>query len=250
MMEICTEAMAINSDVPVSTFSWSFNPCKRFYPPGHALFEGGDIFCRVLSKQIFIPDEELEPDHSEKIGCDLVGCQKTFTSVASYEAHYSSFHRNTCLECHRTFPSNFLLDLHILENHDVLFKLMSNAKYTYRCLVESCPDKFSSDNERKEHLVNVHNYPANFRFNRPTRKQRKLPKDALENMEITTNMNTHVNAKVDVTNSSESPVSSIGKMEMGDEHGAEKRRIPKGICFGRGSMVSFQRKGPNRRGRK
>jgi hypothetical protein len=48
----------------------------------------------------------------------------------SYEAHYGSFHRNICLECHRSFPSNFLLDLHILENHDVLFKLMSNAKYT------------------------------------------------------------------------------------------------------------------------
>ena len=58
--------------------------------------------------------------------------------MCSYEAHYSSFHRNTCLECHRTFPSNFLLDLHILENHDVLFKLMSNAKYT----VNSCFYRF------------------------------------------------------------------------------------------------------------
>ena len=53
----------------------------------------------------------------------------------SYEAHYSSFHRNICLECNRTFPSNFLLDLHILENHDVLFKLMSNAKYTVNITV-------------------------------------------------------------------------------------------------------------------
>ena len=37
MMEIC--AGAIKSEVSVSTFSWSFSPCKRFYPPGHALFE-------------------------------------------------------------------------------------------------------------------------------------------------------------------------------------------------------------------
>ena len=41
----------------------------------------------------------------------------------------------------------------------------------------------------KEHLVSVHKYPANFRFNRPTRKQRKLTKDASEdNMEITGDM--------------------------------------------------------------
>jgi hypothetical protein len=39
----------------------------------------------------------------------------------------------------------------------------------------------------KEHLVTVHKYPANFRFNRPTRKQRKLT-DASEDMEITSNM--------------------------------------------------------------
>ena len=58
-----------------------------------------------------------------------------FFRVYSYEAHYSSFHRNTCLECRRTFPSNFLLDLHILENHDVLFELMSNAKYTVNIIL-------------------------------------------------------------------------------------------------------------------
>ncbi|EDO31405.1 predicted protein [Nematostella vectensis] len=43
-----------------------------------------------------------------------------------------------------------------------------------RCLVESCPDKFSSENERKDHLVQFHHYPADFRFNRPSRTQRKL----------------------------------------------------------------------------
>jgi hypothetical protein len=36
--------------------------------------------------------------------------------------------------------------------------------------------------------VDVHKYPANFRFNRPTRKQRKLAKEASEDMEITSNM--------------------------------------------------------------
>ncbi|CAB4024812.1 Zinc finger 511, partial [Paramuricea clavata] len=179
----------------------------------------------------------------EKIVCDLFGCQKIFTSVASYEAHYGSFHRNICLECHRSFPSNFLLDLHILENHDVLFKLMSNAKYTHRCLVESCPDKFSNDDERKEHLVTVHKYPANFRFNRPTRKQRKLT-DASEDMEITSNMNIQANVTTTRTES------STDSMEVADEHVLEKRRVPKGICFGRGSMMAFQRKGQSRRGRK
>ena len=38
----------------------------------------------------------------------------------------------------------------------------------------------------QEHLVSVHKYPANFRFNRPTRKQKKkLAEEGSEDMEIT-----------------------------------------------------------------
>ncbi|XP_028401327.1 zinc finger protein 511-like isoform X2 [Dendronephthya gigantea] len=224
-------------------FPWSFSPCKRMYPPGHAFFEDGDIFCSVLSKQIVLPDDPVDLEHREEIVCDLIGCHQIFHNVDSYEAHYDSYHRNICLECRRTFPSNFLLELHILENHDVLFKLMSNAKYTHRCLVENCPDKFSDDAERKEHLVKVHKYPANFRFNRPSRKQRKIAKDTSDDMEIT-------NIMADADGGTTRKSSQTSDMEIADEHVVEKKRIPKGICFGRGSSVAFQRKGQHRRGRK
>ncbi|XP_046852159.1 zinc finger protein 511-like [Xenia sp. Carnegie-2017] len=230
---------------------WSFSPCKRSYLPGDRFFEDGDIFCGVLSKQIFLPTEDLQwddPSESEQIVCELAGCHKAFGSVASYEAHYNSYHRNTCAECRRTFPSNFLLDLHILENHDVLFKLMLNAKYTYRCLVESCPDKFSNDGERKEHLVTVHKYPANFRFNRPTRKQRKLHTESAESMDTSKpTIDMSSNSTCDLVSDTEMQSSSPEKMEIILN---EKRRIPKNVCFGRGSTAAFHRRGKSKGRRK
>jgi len=43
----------------------------------------------------------------------------------------------------------------------------------YRCLEESCFERFSSENERLSHLVQVHGYPKWFRFHRPWYKGKK-----------------------------------------------------------------------------
>ena len=46
----------------------------------------------------------------------------------SYEAHYNSLHRHTCLKCQRSFPSTHLLEIHVLENHDALFSMIATRK--------------------------------------------------------------------------------------------------------------------------
>lgn len=222
-------------DVQCSAASWSFKPCKRLFPMRHPFFEEGDLFCNVLIKQIFLSVDEVNYHSEETLQCDFTGCNKRFLTLANYEAHYNSLHRNTCQKCSRTFPSNFLLDLHIMESHDVLFKL-SHAKYMFRCLIESCPDKFSSDVERKDHLVIVHKYPADFRFNRPSRKQRKLTKNYTEPMDTTLDQTMQTKKKTKKMESS-----ADAGMDASDPCSRSKR-TPKTICFGRGSMKAFERR--------
>ncbi|KAF5620691.1 c2h2 type zinc finger [Fusarium sp. NRRL 25303] len=43
-----------------------------------------------------------------------------FRSYDEYEVHYSKSHTNRCLECHKNFPSEHLLNVHIEEYHDPL----------------------------------------------------------------------------------------------------------------------------------
>lgn len=44
--------------------------------------------------------------------------------------------------------------------------------FQYKCLVEGCAEKFKSSKDRKGHLVTVHLYPADFRFDRPKKVKR------------------------------------------------------------------------------
>lgn len=59
------------------------------------------------------------------IQCSLPGHAPglLFTAYEDYEKHYKQVHTNRCLECRRNFPSSYVLDLHIQENHDALAKI-------------------------------------------------------------------------------------------------------------------------------
>ena len=43
-----------------------------------------------------------------------------FSTFEEFEIHYSKRHTNRCSECHRNFPTEHFLILHISENHDPL----------------------------------------------------------------------------------------------------------------------------------
>lgn len=87
--------------------------------------------------------------------------------------------------------------------HDAFFKVLSKKKPMYACLVDGCEEKFTHDDKRNRHLVQVrslsgfisavyycksleylpltvlafqvHQYPVGFSFHRPRRVQRKSP---------------------------------------------------------------------------
>jgi hypothetical protein len=44
----------------------------------------------------------------------------SFPSYEAYEVHYQQHHVHRCTECHKNFPSDHYLNLHIAENHDPL----------------------------------------------------------------------------------------------------------------------------------
>jgi len=54
--------------------------------------------------------------------CSLAGHRHTlsFASYEEYEVHYNKTHVNRCLECHKNFPTEHFLNLHIEETHDAL----------------------------------------------------------------------------------------------------------------------------------
>uniref|UniRef100_U3J3D5 Zinc finger protein 511 n=1 Tax=Anas platyrhynchos platyrhynchos TaxID=8840 RepID=U3J3D5_ANAPP len=104
--------------------------------------------------------------------CHISGCSQVFDTLEGYEHHYNTLHRNVCSFCKRSFPSGHLLDIHILEWHDSLFQIMAEKQNMYKCLVEGCTEKFKSSKDRKDHLVTIHLYPADFRFGRPKKVKR------------------------------------------------------------------------------
>lgn len=196
------------------SLSWQWNPTKRHLHPGDSLFEEGDIYCNLLSKQIPLESRDEFISEIPEFTCGLAGCKKLFNNLLSYECHYNSLHRNLCATCCRVFPSSYLLGLHIQEWHDAMFEVMCDKKPMYCCLLESCGQKFQKSQERKEHMINEHKYPANFRFD----KQKKLKKSVIS--DDTRDINRSFSSK-----NNKKPQFSY--------------KVPKTICFGQAAVRSF-----------
>lgn len=52
-----------------------------------------------------------------------------------YEDHYDAAHKHACAECHRSFPNDRLLDLHITERHDPFFQVLPPPSRVVACRV-------------------------------------------------------------------------------------------------------------------
>ncbi|CAH3146839.1 unnamed protein product [Pocillopora meandrina] len=195
----------MDANVKTSIPSWSYTPVKRIFPPDHPFFEEGELFCNVLKKELDNSEEVDTVMQRAEFQCDIPGCGEWFSSVPSYEAHYNSLHRHCCQKCQRSFPSTHLLEIHILENHDMLFNMIAMRK-------------------NLDHLVSLHKYPSDFRFNRPSRQQRKSK-----------SMQTSPEA-MDTSTLPQEPAPLVNT--------APKQRLPKTICFGRGSSRAFQKSIP------
>uniref|UniRef100_A0A8C0HQA3 C2H2-type domain-containing protein n=1 Tax=Buteo japonicus TaxID=224669 RepID=A0A8C0HQA3_9AVES len=136
-----------------------------------------------------------------------------------------------------------------------LFFFFFPPAFQYKCLVEGCAEKFKSSKDRKDHLVTVHLYPADFRFDRPkklksgpkhvsspTKQGASMPMDVsvemseqfqVDPMEIGPSENT------EIPQPAASPSSSVPEKRL------YKSRIPSTICFGQGATRGF--KGPRKK---
>ncbi|TNN58320.1 Zinc finger protein 511 [Liparis tanakae] len=147
----------------------------------HELFEDGDIHRHLYLQDLYVSGAEDQPAlRVSEFACHISGCSAAFVSLEEYEHHYNSLHRNVCCSCRRSLPSARLLDLHLQEWHDSLFAILALRQDMYQCLVEGCGQKFRTSTLRKDHLIRIHMYPPDFRFDKTkketrTRQTKKRP---------------------------------------------------------------------------
>ncbi|XP_011660693.1 zinc finger protein 511 isoform X1 [Strongylocentrotus purpuratus] len=117
-------------------------------------------------KGITCQDDEQEAVCSSGCECHVPGCNQSFASMTNFEAHYTMCHRFVCRYCQRFYSTNHLLEIHLTENHDSFFSLLSQQQPMYCCLEENCNSHFMDAQSRLDHMTSCHGYPANFLFDR------------------------------------------------------------------------------------
>ncbi|XP_076599858.1 zinc finger protein 511 [Chaetodon auriga] len=251
----------------------------------HELFEDGDIHRHMYLQDLYISDANDKPALGvSEFACHISGCSAVFSTLEEYEHHYNSLHRHVCCSCRRSLPSARLLDIHIQEWHDSLFTILAQRQDMYQCLVEGCGQKFRTSKHRKDHLIRIHKYPPDFRFDktkkdRGTREMKREPqKDAAmevvddvcesegvcevmcdelsDQPEHGESMETHLseNEAARMTNSASTEehaglsaaAHGAGNMSTEPPKPRYSYRVPTTVCFGHGSVRGFR----GRRGRR
>ena len=280
----------MNTSESLDSPSWAYVPLKRLRRPGDEFFEEGDLVCAQLAKHVVEDEahssdfcstddradnmnstEELSRNLADfqvrEITCEVKGCSAEFSSLRAYEHHYKSLHKVRCRFCNRNFPTNYLLDLHVTENHDSLFATrVKRGELMYLCILKSCDSKFRTKDERMNHLVEMHCYPSDFRFlkERKHPEKSKKPKkpdiktseknsknkgsactnDMEENDSSVCNTTENMTETNDFVMEVDSPKSSQEQTAENQFAGRIKSRgAPKTICFGRGAGRGFHRTG-------
>lgn len=102
----------------------------------------------------------------EEFICDLAPhAPLSFRSYTEYETHYLRDHTNRCSECHKNFPSEHFLTLHITENHDPFTAIKRDqGEKIFACFVENCSKVCGTWYKRRSHLVDKHKFPKEFDF--------------------------------------------------------------------------------------
>ncbi|NXT74084.1 ZN511 protein, partial [Zapornia atra] len=190
-----------------------------------------------------------------EFSCHISGCCQVFDTLEGYEHHYNALHRNACSFCKRSFPSGHLLDIHISEWHDALFQILAEKQNMYKCLVEGCAEKFKSSKDRKDHLVSVHLYPSDFRFDRP-RKVKSGPQHVSsptkQGAGVPMDVGTETSERFHVVpmdtgpgEGTELPPPPAVPVPSAPEKQLCRSRIPATVCFGQGATRGF--KGPRKK---
>ncbi|KAA8583859.1 zinc finger protein 511 [Etheostoma spectabile] len=266
-------------------YPFNFTPQLIHLHKDHEFFEDGDIHRHMYLQDLHISEADDKSSLSvSEFACHISGCSAVFSTLEEYEHHYNSLHRHVCCSCHRSLPSARLLDIHIQEWHDSLFTILAQRQDLYQCLVEGCGQKFRTSKHRKDHLISIHKYPPDFRFDKTKkdkgarqmkRQQQKdtamelvddvcesegvsevmcdVPSNELEQGE---SMETHVSEEeaarmAKSASTEEHPDLSevaygMGSTSMEPLKPRYSYRVPTSVCFGHGSVRGFR----GRRGRR
>uniref|UniRef100_H3DGJ4 Zinc finger protein 511 n=1 Tax=Tetraodon nigroviridis TaxID=99883 RepID=H3DGJ4_TETNG len=214
----------------------------------HQYFEDGDICRHMYLQDLYISETDEKKSLSEsEFACHIAGCCAVLSTLEEYEHHYNSLHRHVCCSCRRSFPSPRLLDIHIQEWHDSLFTLLAEKQDMYQCLVEGCGQKFRTSQDRKDHLIRVHKYPPDFRFDRRKKDGgaagQRRQRDASMEVEDVCVSEGVCEVMCDV------PSNEPHHEEPMETHVIKPRfsyRVPPNVCFGHSSVRGFR----GRRGRR
>jgi len=171
-------------------------PLKRRLASNDPFFNEGNEECAQCIHKVHVEDDidfvidSIDAHRVEEFACDIVGCKETFRNPMGYNRHYDMVHRYRCQHCSRNFPCNYLLGLHVQENHDSFFAAQTaQGLPVFHCLLEICAARFASTDDRLEHMVKVHKYPSDFRYNTTKRKHVKYQDKKMkkhDSMEIQT----------------------------------------------------------------
>ncbi|XP_044536869.1 zinc finger protein 511-like [Gracilinanus agilis] len=223
-----------------------FVPRAQSLPRGHPLFEDGDIQRHAyLQDVVQRVSQGPEPGRTlPAFGCSVAGCPQLFESLEAFEHHYRVLHTHVCASCRRSFPSERLLDAHVLEWHDALFQLLAERQSMYQCLVEGCALRFASSRQRREHLISTHRYPPDFRFDQP-RKARRLgqgqPGKGLEGAPAQLQQQQQEQQEQQEAAEAMEVCPSAQEVPSAPKR-TYSRRIPSTICFGQGAARGFKSK--------
>jgi len=147
--------------------------------PGVASMLEGDKVAGMESPT-FIALEDIEEllhvDYAQ-FSCQVPGCNQTFSQLHQSETHYNAVHRHSCSVCRRSLPSPHLLEIHIQESHDSFFAVLSDRKPSYQCFLPTCPHLSWNSTERHEHVIKIHKFPPDFRFDQVKKKGKEKKKN-------------------------------------------------------------------------
>ncbi|KTG39776.1 hypothetical protein cypCar_00001199 [Cyprinus carpio] len=182
--------------------------------------EDGDIHRHMYLQDVVTATAHDEhPPTISEFRCHIAGCRQLFDTLEGYEHHYNSLHRNVCSNCKRSFPSNRLLEMHILEWHDSLFQVMAEKQ-----------------------CMNFFIYHNLMQIIRMREKKTQQQKDA--NMEFSETATIHQESESMDFSLTPEP-ESVKAVETEPMHTANLKprysyKVPSSICFGQGSVRGFR----------
>ena len=81
----------------------------------------------------------IAPCRACEFVCGVEGCTVMLRSLSAYDAHYQHWHTFKCEVCGLQLPNNRLLEMHLAERHDELFRCMAKTrKMVSHCARDRC----------------------------------------------------------------------------------------------------------------